>query len=102
MTIAEARPIPATEQIKTPPSVIASILAVSVIASLFLFWLVYYHPPIDAGHTRFVFLPALNAVLNALAAIALVVGFVQVRARHIRQHRAAMFAAFIFSSLFLV
>jgi putative membrane protein len=102
MTTAEAPPIPAPEQIKTPLSVIVSILAVSVVASLFLFWLVYYHPPVDAGRTRFVFLPALNAVLNGLAAIALVIGFIQVRARRIRQHRAAMFGAFIFSSLFLV
>ena len=102
MIVAQNPPISSPERLRTPPSVIASILAVSVIASLFLFWLVYYHQPVDAEHNRFVFLPALNAVLNAMAALALVVGFVQVRARRIRQHRAAMFAAFIFSSLFLV
>ena len=67
MIATETRRIPAPEQIKTPLSVIASILAVPVVASLFLFWLVYYHPPVDAAHTRFVFLPALNAVLNALS-----------------------------------
>ena len=102
MMTSRTLPIPAPERLKTPVSVIVSILAVSVVASLFLFWLVYFHAPVDAGHTRFVFLPALNAVLNALAAVALVIGFAQVRARRIRQHRAAMFAAFLFSSLFLV
>ena len=94
--------IPPAERLRTPPSVIAGILAVSALASLFLFWLVYKHPPSDATHTHLLFLPALNAVLNGLAAIALTVGFLHVRARRIRQHRASMFAAFIFSTLFLV
>lgn len=102
MSVTDTRPIPAPERLRTPPAVIAAILGVSVVASLFLFWLVYYHPPVDTDHTRFLFLPALNAILNALAAIALVVGFVKVKARQIKQHRAAMFAAFVFSSLFLV
>lgn len=102
MPATQTRPIPSPERIKTPPAAIFGILAVSAVASLFLFWLVYFHPPVDATHTRFLFLPALNAVLNALAAIALVVGFLKVKARQIQQHRAAMFAAFVFSSLFLV
>ena len=102
MAIAIQAPVPAPERLTTPPSAVAAILAVSALASSFLFWLVYYHPPVDTTHTRFLFLPALNAVLNGCAAIALVTGFVYVRARHIRQHRAAMFAAFVFSSLFLV
>ena len=96
------RPIPPAEQIKTPPVAIAAILAVSAVASLFLFWLVYKHPPADAAHTHLLFLPALNAVLNGLSAIALVTGFVHVRAKRIRQHRASMSAAFVFSTLFLV
>ena len=98
----DTHPIPAPERIKTPPAVIASILVVSAAASLFLCWLVYFHAPADASHTRLLFLPALNAVLNGLSALALVLGFVKVRARQIRQHRAAMFAAFFFSSIFLV
>ena len=94
--------IPANERIHTPASIIWAILGVSAVASLFLFWLVYVHPPADAAHTRLLFLPALNAVLNGLSAIALVVGFVNIRARNVRLHRASMFAAFIFSTLFLV
>ncbi len=95
-------PVPSPERIRTPPSAIAGILAVSGAASAFLFWLVYYHAPVDTTHSRFLFLPAVNAGLNACAAIALVAGFRFVRARKIRHHRAAMFAAFVFSSLFLV
>lgn len=94
--------IPPGERIRTPPAVIIAILAVSAVASLFLAWLVYLHAPADVSHTHLLFLPALNAVLNALSAGALIIGFIQVRARHITRHRAAMFTAFFFSSLFLV
>ena len=93
---------PAQPHLHTPKSVIFGILGVSAVASLFLCWLVYLHPPADAAHTRFLFLPALNAIFNGFAAIALVTGFVHIRARRIRQHRAAMFTAFVFSTLFLV
>jgi putative membrane protein len=87
---------------RTPPAVIAAILGVSVVASLFIFWLVYVHPPVDAAGTSFNFLPALNAVLNACAAVALLVGFRFIRSREIQKHRNAMFVAFLFSTAFLV
>jgi putative membrane protein len=87
---------------RTPASVIAAIVAVSAAASLFLCWLVYYHEPTDVTGTHLAFLPALNALLNALSAIALVTGFRYIRAKRIGPHRAAMFTAFIFSSVFLV
>ena len=48
------------------------------------------------------FLPALNALLNALSSIALVAGYFFIRARRISEHRGAMFTAFIFSTVFLV
>jgi len=47
-------------------------------------------------------LPAVNATLNALSAILLVVGYVLIRLRRIDQHRRTMIAAFVTSSLFLV
>jgi putative membrane protein len=87
---------------ETPAGVIVAILAISAVASLFLFWLVYYHSPVDAAGTRLAFLPALNALLNGLSAAALVIGYVQIRAGRIRPHLIAMFTAFIFSSIFLV
>ena len=42
---------------KTPPSIIAAIIGVSVVASLFLAWLVYYHQPTDVAGTRLRFFP---------------------------------------------
>jgi putative membrane protein len=87
---------------RTPPQAVAAIIGVSAVASLFLCWLVYLHPPADTAGTHLLFLPALNAVLNGLSAIALVTGFCFIRARRIAAHRNSMFTAFVFSSLFLV
>jgi putative membrane protein len=91
-----------TKENRTPFRIVAAIIAVSILASLFLFWLVYYHAPTDVTGTHLLFLPALNALLNALAAIALVTGFYFIRVARISEHRAAMFTAFAFSSLFLI
>lgn len=46
-------------------------------------------------------LPALNASLNATAAVLLVIGFSLIRAGRIRQHRAVMIATCVVSTLFL-
>lgn len=94
--------IPPQERLHTPAAAIWAILGVSMVASLFLAWLVYLHPPIDTAHTRFLFLPSLNAIFNACSAIALVGGVIFIRGRQVRRHRAAMMTAFIFSTLFLV
>jgi uncharacterized membrane protein YozB (DUF420 family) len=47
-------------------------------------------------------LPAVNATLNATAAILLVTGYVLIRRGRIRQHRAVMLTALTVSALFLV
>ena len=93
--------LPANET-RTPPAVIGGVIAVSAVASLFLCWLVYYHAPSDVAGTQLAFLPALNALLNGLSAAALVVGFSFIKAGKVSAHRASMFTAFVFSSLFLV
>jgi putative membrane protein len=80
---------------------IAAILAISAAASLFIFWLIYIHPA-AATSTQYAFLPPLDAILNGLAATALLIGYTFIRARRIRQHRASMITAFVFSTLFLV
>jgi len=87
---------------RTPMNIVAGIIAISGAASAFLFWLVYYHQPSDVSGTHLAFLPALNALLNTLCTIALIIGYRHILRRQIVQHRNAMFAAFFFSSLFLV
>ena len=88
-------------QARTPPRVVAGIIALSALASLFLCWLVYDHAPTDVAGTHLLFLPALDAVLNALSALALVIGFTFIREGKVAAHRRAMFAAFICSVVFL-
>src|ERR1700728_4795960 len=87
---------------RTPPSVIAAIIGISAVASLFLAWLVYYHPPIDVAGTHLALLPALDAVLKSLCAFFLVIGVRYIRRGQITAHRNSMFGAFIVSSVFLV
>ena len=81
---------------------VTAILAISLAATLFLLWLIYIHPAADAAGVRFAFLAPLNATLNGLSAVALLIGYIYIRARNISAHRAAMLAAFAFSTLFLV
>jgi putative membrane protein len=88
-------------QSSTRPA-IAAILAVSAAATAFLFWLIYLHPATDQASIRFAFLPALNAALNGLSAVTLLIGYTFIRSRRIQAHRAAMLTAFGFSTLFLV
>ena len=47
-------------------------------------------------------LPAVNATLNAISAVLLVVGYVLIRIRRIDAHRRVMLAAFATSTLFLI
>jgi len=89
-----------TSRSGSAPAIIA-ILAISAAASAFLFWLIYIHPA-AASSDQWAFLPAMNAVLNGLAATALLVGYRFIRAHRIRAHRRAMITAFAFSTLFLV
>ncbi|HEX7157670.1 MAG TPA: DUF420 domain-containing protein [Edaphobacter sp.] len=96
-----APPLPSTN-LRTPPAVIAGIIAVSALASALICWLVYFHTPTDVAGTQLRSLPLVNAVLNGCSTIALLFGYRFIRARRIPQHRAAMFTAFIFSSIFLV
>src|SRR5580704_17497242 len=87
---------------RTPPSIIAAIIGISAAASLFLACLVYYHQPADVAGTHLAFLPALNATLNTLCTIFLLLGFRFIKRGEIKSHCNSMFAAFIASSLFLV
>jgi putative membrane protein len=88
--------------IRTPPSIIATIIVVSAAASALICYLVYFHAPLDVTGAHLRSLPLLNAVLNGLCTIALLIGFGYIRSRRIAQHRAAMFTAVFFSTIFLV
>ena len=95
-------PLPKSANLRTPPRVILSIVALSAAASALICWLVYFHTPTDVAGTQLRSLPLVNAVLNLFATIALVTGFREILHRRIHHHRASMSFAFFFSSIFLV
>jgi uncharacterized membrane protein YozB (DUF420 family) len=47
-------------------------------------------------------LPAVNATLNAVSGVLLIIGYALIRAQRFDQHRRCMIAAFVTSCLFLV
>ncbi len=85
-----------------PRPAVGAIVVVSGLAVSFLLWLIYIHrAPADfAG--RWMFLPALNAFLNGLCAIALWVGLYFIKHRNRAAHRTSMLLAFAFSTVFLI
>jgi putative membrane protein len=57
----------------------------------------------EVGHSVDVsFLPTLHAILNSMTAVALVVGYYNIRRGNIKVHRGAMLTAFSLSAIFLV
>jgi putative membrane protein len=86
----------------TPRSAIASILALSTVAVLFLLWLLYLHQAPVQFARRYIFLPELNAFLNGFSALALSLGLYFIKHHNRKAHRASMLSAFGFSSLFLI
>jgi putative membrane protein len=86
----------------SPRPVVAAIIVVSGLAVSFLLWLLYVHPASADFAGRWMFLPALNALLNGLCAMALCVGLYFIKHHNREAHRASMLLAFALSSVFLV
>ncbi len=81
---------------------IGGIVAVSLAASAFLFWLLYFRQASPQFARSLTFLPALNAVFNGLSAVALTCGFYFILRRRMVAHQRSMMTAFVFSTLFLL
>jgi putative membrane protein len=80
-----------------------SIILVSFLAVLGLFYLIYFLPPIDLGSGHWVYqLSLLNAFFNSCAAICLIIGLLAIKKKRIEKHAKWMKLAFLFSALFLV
>lgn len=74
-----------------------SVLIPVVVAALFFLDKSTAQTSIDVS-----FQPPLHAILNSLTAIALVIGYINVKRGNVRVHRAAMLTAFGLSAIFLV
>jgi putative membrane protein len=86
----------------SPRPVIGVIIVVSGVAVSFLLWLLYVHHASADFAGRWMFLPALNALLNGLCALALCVGLYFIKHHNREAHRASLLLAFAFSSVFLI
>lgn len=77
------------------------ILFISAVAIGVLFWLIY---GVETGSSadQWAFLPATNALFNAISASALLCGIYHIRRDNKRAHGISMGAAFAASTLFLV
>lgn len=78
------------------------ILGVSIAAILFLVWLIYFKAPATTEIAWVSNLSALNAALNSLSTLFLLLGFREIRMRNYAKHMRFMISAFITSALFLV
>lgn len=67
----------------------------------FLLWFIYAKPATASHGAGLGFLPTANAGLNALAAVCLTAGFVNVKRGNTGAHKKCMLAALVFSTLFL-
>src|SRR5713226_5689332 len=86
----------------SPRPVVGAIVVASGLAVSFLLWLLYVHHASADFAGRWMFLPALNALLNGLCAIALCVGLYFIKHHNREAHRRSMLLAFAFSSVFLI
>jgi putative membrane protein len=77
------------------------IVSVSIVIPVVVFLLLNL-PKAEAGDFDITILPKLNAILNSLTAVFLLLGFVFIKNKNIPFHRISMLSAFLFSSLFLV
>ena len=81
---------------------ISLIIGLSAVAVLFLFWLIYYKEGAEAPYPWIKNLSAVNAGLNSLSTLFLLLAFREIKRRDFQKHMRFNLAAFVTSSLFLV
>lgn len=81
---------------------VAIISAVSLVILAFLFWVIYFAPPLGDAPRDQSILPPLNAALNALSATFAITGLIFIKRGAKKAHAACMVAATVASAAFLV
>jgi putative membrane protein len=84
------------------PKAIGTIILISVIAFLFLIWLLYFKETSDTTASWVNQLPALNALLNSASTVFILLGFRAIKKREFVKHMKLMLTAFVTSALFLI
>ena len=90
------------EQTNVSRTVLGIILLTSLAVIAFLLWILYIKNPIAGYSNQFLFLPGLNAILNALSLTCLILGVRSIRQGHPRTHMRFVLSACCFTILFLV
>ena len=83
-------------------SVLTLIILISLSVIAFLLWILYVKEPLAEFENRLLFLPALNALLNALSATCVVLGVRAIRRRQPRLHMRLVLSGCFFTVLFLI
>ena len=78
------------------------IIGLSTFAILFLFWLIYFNEGAEAPVSWIGNLSAVNAALNCLSTVFLLLAFREIKRRDFQKHMKFNLAAFVTSALFLV
>lgn len=79
-----------------------TLVAVLSVAIPVVVAILFYMPKSGESNVDVSFLPAFHAILNSCTAIALVVGYIQIKKNRTKAHRTAMLVAFGLSAVFLV
>jgi putative membrane protein len=88
--------VPANDRAFMVANAVVSSLALGLLA-----WLLLFKKSV-AGHADLSFMPAINACLNASAAVLLVLGYRAIKRGDRQRHKRLMVSAFCASSLFLI
>lgn len=88
------------EQVNTKRA-LGVIIGVSVLALVFLFWLIYFKAPAASEIPWVKNLSVLNASFNALSTVFLLLGFREIKRKNFEKHMKFMISAFVTSALFL-
>jgi len=97
------RPFPIeTKDEGSPRTILFWSIAASALVIGFLLWLIYLKQTPGSSLATESVLPALNALLNALSACSLLLGFIFIRKGQVNIHRRFMLGALLFSALFLI
>ncbi len=91
----------ALKDIDTKKAVIL-IMGISLIAVLFLFWILYFRDTPDETYAFVSYLPTLNATFNGIATVLLILGFIAIKQQKYATHMRYMLSAFVASAFFLV
>jgi len=79
-----------------------TVIAVLSVAIPVVVALLFFMPKAGNGAVDVSWMPGFYAIINSLTAVALVIGYINIKRQNVRGHRAAMLVAFGLSCIFLV